>query len=70
MSLNLISSLVTSSVEETIYDERDYVNILTGADVYTLMNRINELLAVLQAQYAMDVVNKACVRSLEVTLGM
>lgn len=65
-----ISALVQNSAEETIFEDRDYVQPLTGEDCYTIMNREWQLLQVLQQANWMDVINKACIRSLEVSLGM
>ena len=66
----IVRSLVQNDTNETIFDDRDYINVLTGQDVYMYDYWVNQLLAVLQQQYAMDVFNKACIRGLDVTLGM
>lgn len=63
-----VSSLINNVVDDTIEDGRELEGIfkLTGADAYLMMTRIDSLLAVLQAPFAMDVVNKVAVRVLQV----
>jgi hypothetical protein len=46
--------------------EAEGVTRLTGADVNLIMARCASLLAVLEAQYAMDCIYKACVRAVDV----
>jgi hypothetical protein len=65
---NGISAMIPNTAEDTMYDGRDEASVLTGADVWNCVTRGNQLLAVLQSQYAMDVIYKACMRNLELAL--
>jgi hypothetical protein len=65
---NQISGLIANTADDTIIDGIDDAQGLTGADVHTFMARVDQLRGVLNADFAMDIVHKACVRDLEVTL--
>lgn len=61
-----ISAVVPNSMAETLEDGREAegVSRLTGADINNMVTRMDELLTVLDAPNAMDVVNKTVVRPL------
>ena len=63
-----ISALIPNSDSEELEDGREGQGVgrLDGADINNVMARIGQLLAVLEADYAMDVINLACVRELRV----
>lgn len=63
---NVVMSSIIPNTDEAI--QSGTPRKLKGQDIYNIMTRLNELLGVLEAQWAMDIVEKACVRPLGVTI--
>lgn len=63
-----VSAEFGNAPEETVADAHAATRPITGAAVTTTMGRLSEVVAVLNAQYAMDSVLPLCVRPLEVTV--
>lgn len=67
---NSLNTTIPNDDQDPVEDGRasEGVSQLTCADIHTIMSRISEVLTPLQAAGAMDVVNKACVRTLSLSL--